>query len=130
MRDVSIAIVTGGRDKRDKDAAFAALDEIDADRGISVVIEGGQRTYDDRGNIIGGADWFAYQWALYRQKGWICVEADWEKHGRAAGPIRNGSMLKVKNLSFVVNMTGGRGTVDMVRQAHAAGIEIINAPIN
>lgn len=50
--------------------------------------------------------------------------ADWNKHGRAAGPIRNKRMLDEGKPDFVVAFPGGRGTDNMISQAHAAGIEV------
>lgn len=50
--------------------------------------------------------------------------ADWNKHGRAAGPIRNKRMLDEGKPDFVVAFPGGRGTDNMISQAHAAGVEV------
>jgi hypothetical protein len=53
--------------------------------------------------------------------------ADWGRHGRAAGPIRNRRMLDEGKpdlvLAFVDKpIVGSRGTLDMVRRARRAGI--------
>lgn len=126
-----IAIITGGRDKRDKAAAFARLDAIDAERGITVVIEGGQRTWCDKTReVIGGADYFALQWAMSRGKHHYTVAAEWREYGKRAGPIRNQAMLDRFKPDFVVNMTGGAGTADMIAKARRAGVEVIDAPIS
>ena len=50
---------------------------------------------------------------------------DWEKHGRAAGPIRNKLMLDEGRPDLVVAFPGGRGTANMVKQASAASVEVI-----
>jgi ABC-type Fe3+-hydroxamate transport system substrate-binding protein len=50
--------------------------------------------------------------------------ADWHKHGRAAGPIRNKRMLDEGKPDLVVAFPGGRGTANMVKQAQAAGIPV------
>ncbi|MAK86557.1 MAG: hypothetical protein CMK96_06365 [Pseudomonas sp.] len=50
--------------------------------------------------------------------------ADWNSHGKAAGPIRNSRMLKEGKPDLVVAFPGGRGTADMVRQARLAGVEV------
>lgn len=45
-------------------------------------------------------------------------KADWDKHGKAAGPIRNGEMLTAAGSdALVFAFKGGRGTADCVRQA-------------
>jgi hypothetical protein len=51
--------------------------------------------------------------------------ADWVKHGRAAGPIRNQLMLDVAKPDVVLAMPGGNGTADMVRRAKAAGVAVV-----
>lgn len=42
-------------------------------------------------------------------------KADWNKHGKAAGPIRNQQMLDEGKPDLVVAFPGGRGTQHMVR---------------
>ena len=43
--------------------------------------------------------------------------ADWEAHGKAAGPIRNQRMLDEGKPDLVLAFPGGTGTADMVRRA-------------
>jgi hypothetical protein len=50
--------------------------------------------------------------------------ADWVRHGRAAGPVRNTRMLNDGEPDLVIAFPGGHGTADMVKQARAAGIEV------
>jgi len=51
--------------------------------------------------------------------------ADWEKYGRAAGPIRNSQMLKEGNPDIVVGfhykIDESKGTKDMLTRAKKAG---------
>lgn len=54
----------------------------------------------------------------------INEEADWQTHGKAAGPIRNGAMLAKHAPDGVVAFPGHNGTADCVRQAEAAGIKV------
>jgi hypothetical protein len=51
-------------------------------------------------------------------------KAEWDKHGRAAGPIRNQQMLDDGKPDLVLAFAGGRGTDDMCRRAREAGIEV------
>lgn len=54
-------------------------------------------------------------------------DADWEKHGRAAGPIRNSEMLKEKPdvvMAFTKNLEKSVGTKDLVDKARALGIQV------
>ena len=82
----------------------------------SVVIEGEAR----------GADTIAREEA---ESLGIPVEkypADWEKHGRAAGPIRNKQMIDEGKPDFVLafhdDYENSRGTRNMVSQAQDRGI--------
>ena len=82
---------------------------------ISSIIHGGAR----------GADEGAAQWA--KSEGLKAIEfpADWKKHGKAGGPIRNQRMIDEGKPDLVVAFHGGRGTADMVRRAKDAGITVI-----
>lgn len=62
-----------------------------------------------------------------RENFYICrvYEADWDTHGKAAGPIRNQQMLDEFYPDVVIAFQGGRGTADMVNRARGAGIEIL-----
>jgi hypothetical protein len=52
--------------------------------------------------------------------------AEWDKHRRAAGPIRNQRMLDEANPDLVLAFPGAKGTADMVRRAKEAGVRVIN----
>jgi hypothetical protein len=60
------------------------------------------------------------EWAATKPeiKRYVC-HADWETHGRAAGPIRNEKMLTWKP-DLVVACPGGDGTADTFDQPRAA----------
>lgn len=114
-------LVCGGRDYLDEARVFAELDSI----GPTYVMEGGQRTRDaETGEIVGGADFFAYRWASARDVAGCTYDADWNVHGRAAGPIRNQRMLDEGKPDLVVAFPGGVGTADMVRRARKAGVPV------
>ena len=71
-----------------------------------------------------GADEGAARWAKSEGIASRAYPANWRKHGKAAGPIRNQQMLDDGRPDFVVAFPGGRGTADMVRRAHAAGVPV------
>ena len=53
--------------------------------------------------------------------------ADWNKHGRAAGPIRNRKMLDQKPdlvIAFHPFLDGSKGTKDCVNEAKRRGIPV------
>lgn len=106
------ALVCGGRDYKDGMTVSRVLDSLDP----SMVIEGGAR----------GADWMAALW--WMEKSILkheTYEADWRKHGRRAGPIRNARMLAEGRPDYVLAFPGGRGTEDMVAKAKAAGVPVL-----
>jgi hypothetical protein len=105
-------LVCGGRDFDDIALVYECLTELRP----SVVIHGGCPT---------GADFFADSWA--RANAEISVfYADWTRHGKAAGPLRNQRMIDEGKPDAVLAFDGGRGTADMVRRARAAGLQIID----
>lgn len=107
-------LVCGGRDYADKQRVFQVLNYLH----ISELCHGGAK----------GADSLAGSYAFY--KGMIpkVYKADWNKHGLAAGPIRNGQMLVEFKPDLVVAFPGGKGTIDMVKQARAAKVPVLEVP--
>jgi YspA, cpYpsA-related SLOG family len=100
-------LVCGGRNYRDREAVFRALDRLHAKRGIAFLMQG----------AADGADYLAWQWAQERGVEVGSFAADWQGEGRAAGPRRNQRMLDEGRPDGVVAFPGGRGTADMVRRA-------------
>lgn len=97
-------------------------DELSYQGGM-VLIEGGAP----------GADGLAAAWAAnvlrYQQGGVLAHEqypADWERHGKAAGPIRNQQMLDTGIdlcLAFIDKpLEESKGTKDMVTRCRDAGV--------
>lgn len=79
-----------------------------------------------------GADCTAGLWVVQKtEHPWVTTEvhwADWRKHGKAAGPIRNQAMLDSKP-DLCIAFPGGRGTNDMVsrclsRKTPTLGVKI------
>lgn len=75
-----------------------------------------------------GVDKFASDHQFRRGGTALAFPADWDKHGKAAGPIRNQKMLDEGKpdvvLAFHTDPMLGRGTRDMVRRAEKAGIPV------
>jgi hypothetical protein len=71
-----------------------------------------------------GADTLAALWAGANGLILHVIKADWQRHGKAAGPIRNQEMLDRFPPDLVVAFPGGRGTADMVRRAKEVGVEV------
>lgn len=78
---------------------------------------------------LGGADILARDWAEAKCLPVEKFPADWDRHGKAAGPIRNQRMLEEGKPDIVVAfidkpLQTSRGTADMVRRARQAGLPV------
>jgi hypothetical protein len=85
----------------------------------SVVITGGAP----------GADTLADEWRVRRGYPGQVFKADWDALGRRAGIVRNTQMLTVLRViksapKRVIAFKGTEGTLNMIQQAHAAGIAV------
>lgn len=126
-------LVCGGRDNRNEEGVFAVLDRIHAERPITAIIEGGQRTYEDR-LLVGGTDLWACRWTYRVGIAGYRFDANWYPNGRlggidkSAGPKRNQRMIDEGKPDLVIAFPGGRGTADMVQRAEKAGIEVRKIP--
>lgn len=108
-------LVCGGRDYSNRECVFAVLDKLHVKTPVETLIQGGAR----------GADALAMEWAAERKIEQVVTEyADWEEHGKAAGPLRNQRMLDVWHPDIVVAFPGGRGTADMVNRARRASVPV------
>lgn len=108
-------LVCGGRDFDDKSLLFDVLDGINKARGIVLVIQGGAR----------GADRLAAEWAVTAGVHSITFNANWDKYGKAAGPIRNKAMLEWEP-DLIVAFPGGAGTANMVKQAKDGNYDVLH----
>lgn len=85
---------------------------------IKLIIQGGAK----------GADTLARNAAEKLRIPYVTFEADWEKHGKAAGPIRNAKMLKDAKPTIVLifhdEFLLGKGSRDMYDRAFFEGLPI------
>lgn len=122
-------LICGDRNWTDREFFFEAMRRFVAKHGMpATIIEGCAR----------GADKMAgHEWAVdigrtsSSAPAPIYVEhypALWDKHGKAAGPIRNQQMLDEGKpdavIAFHKDIASSRGTADMVRRARKAGIPV------
>lgn len=102
-------IIAGGRDYQFSDDDLRWLDVINSGHPVSQVVSG------HAGYVLGseifGADLWGEEWARRNDVELLVMRADWQKHGKAAGPIRNEQMAKVADA--VALFPGGRGTASM-----------------
>lgn len=106
-------LVCGSRDFNDKDLMEDVLKRFN----ISCIIEGEAR----------GADRLARDYAERQGIPVLSFPAQWDLHGKAAGPIRNTEMLRVGKPEMVVAFRGpnSRGTQNMINQSRKAGIAVV-----
>lgn len=122
-------LVCGGRDYKDRDKVHNTLYDLCDKHGLwSEPDEYGNRLPGPITIIHGGAkgaDSWADDWAVVNWTGLWEFKADWDKHGKAAGFIRNKQMLEEGKPDLVVAFPGGKGTAMMVDLAKKAGVEVI-----
>lgn len=108
------ALVCGGRLYDDKDF-------------VAEVLSGLQITELCHG-AAPGADTLAGDWAvsIARVKT-IAYPANWDQHGKAAGPMRNNWMLEDFKPDIVIAFPGGPGTAHMIKIAKRAGVSVLEA---
>lgn len=107
-------VVCGSRDWIDRKKVYDRL--LDLPEG-TVIIEGGAR----------GADTIAREVAKQLGMKVTTVYANWDLHGKKAGPIRNSEMLAMKPdlvIAFHENLEESLGTADTVRKAKALKIPV------
>lgn len=104
-----ICVFTGGRDYENR---MKVKEVIDALNPSKVFV----------GDCPSGADLFVKEYCMHAGIPHEVVEAEWARLGRAAGPIRNGVMLKKAPYeAIVVAFSGGKGTRDCMKQALEQG---------
>jgi hypothetical protein len=135
-------LVVGSRLFADRDAIAEHLDAA-AHGQTPVIVHGQCDPRDPAGHVVPwttalrlcgaaldrlvGADWLTHRHATTR--GWAedPHPANWAKHGRGAGPIRNREMVRAGAdiaLIFLLAGADNRGSKDCQRRAQAAGIPV------
>jgi hypothetical protein len=108
-------LVTGSRAWTDHTAITAALDGLLVKHVTRLVVVHGACQH--------GADAFADLWARFN---WVPVQrhpADWRRHGRRAGMLRNLAMVATKpNLCLAFIHNNSAGATHCAQAAEAAGI--------
>jgi hypothetical protein len=107
-------LVTGGRHFTDREWLFSELTALDQQEPISQIIHG---------NAL-GADRLSGEWARISGVDCRVFDAPWAQYGKMAGHIRNSQMLQEAKPDLVLAFPGGKGTLDMVRQAIARQVSV------
>lgn len=136
-----IVAVSGGRDVQPTQDEIARLSRALYRRRVRVVRLGACPT---------GVDAAIQAWAealpadLERGRGWVWEQwqADWNRHGNAAGPMRNRAMLEGDGMlcggvftvgglvskgpaSALIHWPGGKGTASAVTEAKRLGVRVV-----
>ena len=88
---------------------------------ISEVVSGGNKVVQSNGAVT-GADYWGEQWAEAVDTKVTRFAADWDTHGRAAGPIRNAQMADYADALILVWDCKSKGSADMLKKARAKGL--------
>lgn len=71
-----------------------------------------------------GIDTYGREWADFKWKPVRKLPADWKKHGKAAGPIRNREMAKYADALILIWDGKSRGSANMLDQARVHGLQV------
>lgn len=120
-------VVTGSRnaDEKDGERIMLTLDAIERrNKGRRIVVHHGGAK---------GADSYAAKWAsqgIRREE--APHLADWSRHGRAAGPIRNKEMLRSAKHEIVLAFPKGesKGTRGAMREAKRLGLKVHDGSVS
>jgi hypothetical protein len=109
-----IVLVCGSRTWTDADVIRRRLGQLRGYHGDIIVITGGAPGADTIAASV------AYRLGLHV----ATMPALWHVHGKAAGPIRNGQMLRLRPDLVIAFTRGTRGAQDTIDRARAAGVPV------
>jgi YspA, cpYpsA-related SLOG family len=114
--------ICGGRNLDEMKAMGVILEWISnyPSGTVKHIIQGGARGADRAARTV--ADALSIPQTQY--------DADWEKYGKSAGPIRNRIMLTEGKPDVILALTGGRGTANMIEIGREAGIPVFELEYN
>ena len=109
-------IIAGDRNFTNYNLLTAKVNKILSNTDINTVefISGGARGADRLGEI----------YARRRGKTPKIFNAEWQKYGKMAGPMRNGRMARNATHLIAFLRIGSRGTANMIKQAQENGLKI------
>jgi hypothetical protein len=111
-----IVVVTGGRDYNNLVTVFKAIMALQKRGEITLLVNGGAKGADTVCRIVAEE---------LRIPVWT-EHADWTKHGKRAGPIRNQKMIDDFKPDILLYFPGGSGTADMKSCCEKTGIKMVD----
>lgn len=107
-------IIAGGRDHAPTPDEERCVRAVLAHNKATEVVSGGARGVDLWGENLAGLLGLTVK----------RFPADWERHGRSAGPIRNKQMADYADA--LIALPGGRGTANMVATARRLDLKVFD----
>lgn len=108
-------LVCGGRDFNDFDSV---------EKELLIYLEKYMDDLEIISGVAKGADSLAVKFAFNNELTLHKFPAEWKAYGKAAGYIRNKSMLDIGKPDLVIAFPGGKGTKMMIELARKAGVEV------
>lgn len=105
-------IIAGSRDIHSHIAVYDAI--IASGFEITEVVSGGCL----------GVDSIGERWAKNNSIPIVRFPANWNLHGRAAGPKRNSEMAMYADALIAIHHNGSRGTANMIMKAKSNGLKV------
>ena len=108
-------IISGGRDYKDKWKVYSVINKLNP----TFIVVGDCHTGVDKFVIMHQLDMsFSAAYRIHR--------ADWDIHGKAAGPLRNKQMCEEHmDADFLIAFPGGRGTESCINFAKEFDITVL-----
>ncbi len=120
-------IICGSREFDDPEFLFRKLDSLTRklNKKKLTIVTGAQRSKAKDGHWH-GADFFAEKWAAKNWCNLLRYHADWKKHDKAAGMIRNSEMIDESGATAVIAFHVGSspGTADTIAKARKKKLKV------
>lgn len=107
-------IIAGGRDFKDYDLLKEKLDYYLSNLENIIIVSGG----------ASGADSLGERYAKEKGYSLVTFQADWNKYGKSAGPIRNRQMANYADHLVAFWDGKSRGTLNMINTAKELALKI------
>lgn len=89
----------------------------------ALIVTGGD--HDESGKADNLIDGWAVRFAREKKIPYMIFPADWDTHGKAAGPIRNSAIANVVQKVFAFHHADSRGTADVLKKAKARRLHVV-----
>lgn len=112
-------LIAGSRNYKDAEFIYSRIDLIRDNHYITKIIAGGAT----------GVDQVAKEYAKEHNIPFEKYKADWDKYGKAAGPIRNKQMVDAADIILAIRYNYSPGTSNTLKLAKKAELKIYKVEI-